>query len=35
MAKAEIKKKYTTKKKKPKERTVTRCANCGKFVKNK
>ena len=39
MAKATIKKTITKKtitktSKKPKEKTVTRCANCGKFVKN-
>lgn len=26
--------KKTTRKKKPKEKTVTRCANCGKYVKS-
>ena len=37
MAKAKVKVTKTTKSKrtkKPKEKTVTRCKNCGKFVKS-
>lgn len=35
MAKASVKvTKYKKKTKKPKEKTVTRCANCGKYVKS-
>lgn len=34
MGKAYVKVKKTKRTKKPKEKTVTRCKNCGKFVKS-